>query len=72
MTSKGQITIPKTVREALNLETGDRVEFLIDSDGSVTIWPVTADVTTLKGMLPKPKRPVTVEAMNRAIRTRDS
>ena len=72
LTSKGQITIPKPVREALKLETGDRVEFLVSADGTVTIWPVTEDVTTLKGMLPTPSRRVTVEQMNQVIRNRRS
>lgn len=72
LTSKGQITIPKPVREALKLETGDRVEFLVAADGTVTIWPVIEDVTTLKGMLKKPSRRVTIEEMNQAIRDRRS
>ncbi len=72
LTSKGQITIPKPVREALKLETGDRVEFLVAADGTVTIWPVIEDVTTLKGMLKKPSRRVTIEEMNQAIRNRRS
>ncbi len=72
LTSKGQITIPKPVREALKLETGDRVEFLVAADGTVTIWPVIEDVTTLKGMLKKPLRRVTIEEMNQAIRNRGS
>lgn len=72
LTSKGQITIPKPVREALKLETGDRVEFLVAADGTVTIWPVIEDVTTLKGMLKKPLRRVTIEEMNQAIRDRRS
>lgn len=72
LTSKGQITIPKPVREALKLQTGDRVEFLVAADGTVTIWPVIDDVTTLKGMLKKPLRRVTIEEMNQAIRNRRS
>lgn len=68
LTSKGQITIPKSIREVLKLETGDRVEFLVGADGGVTVWPVTENVSTLKGMLAKPKRPVSVEELNRAIR----
>ena len=72
VTSKGQITIPKSVRDTLKLETGDRVEFLVAADGTVTIWPVTEDVTTLKGMLRKPTRAVTIEEMNRVIRKRGS
>ena len=72
LTSKGQITVPKAVREALRLKAGDRVEFLVGEDGTVTIWPVTADVRTLKGLLPKPRRRVSVEEMNAVVRERGS
>ncbi len=67
LTSKGQVTIPKQARDTLNLETGDRVEFIIDDDGRLFILPVTRSVKTLKGMLPKPTAPVSLEAMDEAI-----
>jgi AbrB family looped-hinge helix DNA binding protein len=70
LTSKGQITLPKEIRDQLKLDSGDRIEFLIGADGRITVWPVTSDVTTLKGMIPKPRRPVTLEAMRAAIRRR--
>lgn len=37
MTSKGQVTIPKSIRERLNLKEGDRVAFIEDENGNVTI-----------------------------------
>ena len=67
LTSKGQVTIPKKARETLNLDTGDRVEFIIDDDGRLFILPVTRSVKTLKGMLPKPSSPVSLEEMDEAI-----
>ncbi len=67
LTSKGQVTIPKKARAALNLDTGDRVEFIIDDDGRLFILPVTRSVKTLKGMLPKPASPISLEAMDEAI-----
>jgi len=70
LTSKGQITLPKPIRDLLNVKPGDRIEFLVSDDGTVTVWPVTVDARTLKGLVPKPKRPVTVEEMNAAIRKR--
>ena len=37
LTSKGQITLPKEVREHLHVSAGDRLDFLIDDDGQVLI-----------------------------------
>jgi AbrB family looped-hinge helix DNA binding protein len=67
ITNKGQVTIPKAVREALRLRGGDRVDFQIGKDGSVRFVAVGRSVTALKGMLPKPRRPVTLEQMDDAI-----
>ena len=70
LTSKGQTTIPKDVREHLGLKAGDRIEFVLTEDKSVTLRPATRPVTDLKGILPKPAKPVSIEAMNAAIRKR--
>ncbi len=65
ITTKGQATIPKAVREHLGLKPGDRVKFFMHPDGSVVLLP-KLPVTALRGIL-KPKRRVTIEAMNEAI-----
>jgi len=70
VTSKGQITIPKEIRELLGLNNGDRINFVIEDDGRVTFHPATKDIRSLKGIVPKPGKPVTVEDMNNAIRHR--
>lgn len=67
MTSKGQVTIPKQARNALELNPGDRLEFILDDDGRLFVLPVTRSVKTLKGMLPKPDQPVSLEAMDDAV-----
>ena len=66
ITSKGQITIPKSVRMKLKLEAGHRVEF-IETDAGFLVKPATRDIRSLKGILPKPRRAVTIEDMNRSI-----
>ncbi len=70
MTSKGQTTIPKEIRARLQLKPGDRLEFVVDEDGRVTVLPATLDAADLAGILKAPSKPVTVEAMNQAIRKR--
>jgi AbrB family looped-hinge helix DNA binding protein len=70
VTSKGQTTIPKEIREHLHLKPGDRVEFVTDEDGRVVMLPATIDVTELAGMLKPPPKPVTLEEMAQAVRKR--
>jgi AbrB family looped-hinge helix DNA binding protein len=70
LTSKGQITIPAIVREALGVGAGDRVEFIEVSPGRYEVIPATRPVTELKGMFGKPVKPVSVDDMNAAIRRR--
>ncbi len=61
ITSKGQITIPKEVRTRLGVASGDRVEFVEINEGVFQIVAATQDVKLLKGIVPKPEKPVTVE-----------
>jgi len=70
VTSKGQTTIPKEIRERLNLQPGDRLEFVVDDDGRVVVLPATVDAAELAGILKAPSKPVTVEEMNQAVRKR--
>ena len=70
LTSKGQVTIPLEVRQRLGLDTGDRIEFVLLADGEYAIKPAIDDVRSLKGLLRKPAKPVSVKDMNAAIRTR--
>lgn len=73
LTSKGQITIPKEIRDRLRLQTGHRVEFEIDKNGKVSLIPRNKDIRSLKGIIrSKRKTPVTVEEMNQAIAERFS
>jgi antitoxin PrlF len=70
LTSKGQITIPANVRAALGLDAGSRVEFVETGKGQFAIIAATEEVQSLKGMLKKPARPVSIEEMNQAIAAR--
>jgi len=66
LSSKNQATIPKSVREYLNLKPGDRFKFFLQPDGTVAILPKVR-TSRLKGSVPKLKRPITVKEMNTAI-----
>ena len=56
ITSKGQITLPKRVRDHLRLGPGDRVEFVIDADGGVRVRPTAGSAKALFGLLHRPDR----------------
>jgi len=66
VTSKGQITLPKAIRDRLALKPGDKVEFVIVDDG-VRLVPVTQPVSAFKGRVPPPERSVSLEEMEAAI-----
>lgn len=70
VTSKGQTTIPKEIRDHLQLQTGDEIAFCIQ-DGNVVIKALKDDVRSLKGSLKQyATRPVALEEMDQAIRRR--
>ena len=68
LTSKGQITIPRAVRDHLGVETGDVLDFIIDPAGNVRVRAASGAVSALKGMLHRPSRAaVSPAAMEQAI-----
>ena len=70
VTSKGQITIPADVRQALQLKLGDRVEFVQIEPGRFEVVAATRPVTDLKGLFGRPSKAVPIDAMNKAIAVR--
>jgi len=68
ITSKGQITLPKEVRDYFSLAEGDRVEFVFQPEGKVQIQPLKGSVQKLIGMLHRPgMRTPTLEEMDQAL-----
>ncbi len=70
LTSKGQMTLPRDVRERLALKTGDKVLFAFTEDGKVLLMPAKLSLRQLKGGLPVPAKPVSVKDMAKTIRRR--
>lgn len=68
LTSKGQVTIPVAVRKALGVDAGDRIEFIETNPGRFEVVAATLPVTALKGLVPRPAEPVSVDDMNAVIR----
>ena len=71
ITSKGQVTIPVSVRQALGLDAGDRIVFVELEKGQFAIMAATGSVRELNGRYRDARRaPVSIEEMNAAIRKR--
>lgn len=68
LTTKGQITIPKEIRDALRLESGDQVAFRLREDGVVELVSENIDFLTLCGILKPRVRGITLEQMEETIR----
>lgn len=68
ITTEGKAIIPEAVQQLLNLQPGDRIDFVITDDGKVYVQPASIDVSELSGILYEPNRePVSVEEMDAAI-----
>ena len=68
LTSKGQLTIPKAVRDSLHLHTGDRVSFVVHGDAEAVLTPATRSVDAVFGRLHNPAQPRrSVEEMKAAV-----
>mgnify|MGYP006417386049 FL=1 len=71
LTTKGQVTIPKIIREALKLNTGDKIEIIVTEKREAIIRPVSKKVDDIFCKLQKPgRKAVSLEAMEDAIRNR--
>ena len=71
ITSKGQVTIPKEIRDALTLNSGDKLEFEVNDRGDLLVRPVTRSVSDVFGRLEQSRSSaVTLDEMNRAIEKR--
>jgi antitoxin PrlF len=68
ITSKGQITLPKEIRDHLKVESGDNVVFFLNNRGEMVVDGVGGSARDLKGFLKRPgQRRLSVEEMDAAI-----
>lgn len=68
VTSKGQLTLPKVIRERLGLSAGSRLDFQVDERGWLMARPVTNTALSLAGLLCRPgQKAMSVEAMANAV-----
>ena len=76
LTSKGQITIPASVRRAMQVENGDRIDFVEVSDGRFEIVAASRSIKEFAGMfagtVTKDSRTISIEKMNEVIASEGS
>ncbi|HDM77458.1 MAG TPA: AbrB/MazE/SpoVT family DNA-binding domain-containing protein [Deltaproteobacteria bacterium] len=71
LTTKGQVTIPKNVRELLKLHTGDKIEIIVTGEREAVIRPVSKNVDDIFCKLHKSgRKAVSIEAIDETIRNR--
>jgi antitoxin PrlF len=61
LTSRGQVTIPKMIRDRLNLEPGVTLRLTVDPSSRIIVTPLTLGIEDLIGILPKPRKALTLE-----------
>ncbi|HMO48472.1 MAG TPA: AbrB/MazE/SpoVT family DNA-binding domain-containing protein [Rubrivivax sp.] len=67
LTSKGQLTLPKAIREQMKLDAGSKLDFRVQADGTLAARPLTRKVADLAGLLHRPGMPpATLEQMSEA------
>ncbi len=71
LTTKGQVTIPKKIRESLKLRTGDKIEIIVTDKREAIIRPISKKVDDIFCKLHKPgRKAISTEALDKAIRNR--
>lgn len=68
LTTKGQITIPKEIRDHLGVDAGDRLSFEVKDGGEVVVQPETTDLRSLRGALRRKGQAASLAKMDEAIR----
>lgn len=67
VTAKGQVTLPAQARRKLGITAGTKLEFLVTDDGRMEVIPRLGSVRSLKGILGRPQRPLTLDEIKQAI-----
>jgi antitoxin PrlF len=68
LTSKGQVTLPKQIRDKLGLKAGSKLDFELLPDSTVKLRPANRTALSIMGMLKRPgQRPVSIEKMDEGI-----
>jgi AbrB family looped-hinge helix DNA binding protein len=67
VTAKGQVTLPAEARKRLGIKPGTKLAFVVIDDERLEVIPIVESIGSLKGMLPKPEKTLSLEEMQLAI-----
>ena len=68
VTSKGQVTVPKPIRDRLKLHAGDRLDFVLEEEGKVILRKASSPIQELEGILHRVyRKPVSLEGMKKTV-----
>lgn len=67
VSSKGQVTLPKAIRDRLRLRDGQRLRFAVEDGDKVVLSPAAKRLGELQGMLPRPKRSLSLDEIDEAL-----
>ena len=66
ISTKGKVTIPKKIRDKLHLQTGDKIDIILEEDGSARILPLSNSIDSIIGIV-KTNKKLSPSQMNKAI-----
>ena len=67
VTSKGQVTLPVEARRRLGIRAGTRLQLIVRDDDRLEVVRVGGAVRGLEGLLPRPKRALSLDEIDAAI-----
>ena len=67
LTAKGQVTLPKAFRDKMDLQAGDKLNFVMMDNGVLQVVPLKQPASKLRGLIPAPDKAVSIEEMNNSI-----
>lgn len=69
VSEKGQLVIPREIRQALDVQRGDKLSWLMGDDGTLRVTVAKGDLMALKGLIKSGGRSVSIEEMDEAVAT---
>lgn len=67
VSEKGQLVIPREIRQALDIQRGDKLAWVMGDDGTLRVTVAKGDLMALKGRIKSGGRSISIEEMDEAV-----